>query len=70
MYLVLCPECKEPVLQHEMEEHRQGGHQQVGRQIGGWRWRGRVLSAAHLMAACHGQVAQPLRLAPYAKWKR
>ncbi|XP_005220267.1 XIAP-associated factor 1 isoform X2 [Bos taurus] len=30
MYLVLCPECKEPVLQHEMEEHCQGGHQQVG----------------------------------------
>ncbi|XP_057571631.1 XIAP-associated factor 1 [Hippopotamus amphibius kiboko] len=30
LFLVLCPECKEPVLQEKMEEHRQGGHQQVG----------------------------------------
>lgn len=30
IFLVLCPECKEPVLQDKMEEHLQGGHQQVG----------------------------------------
>ena len=50
-FLVLCPECKKPVLRDKMEEHRQGGHQQVGRQIGGRRWRDRVLSAFHLMTA-------------------
>nr|XP_020738504.1 XIAP-associated factor 1 [Odocoileus virginianus texanus] len=30
VFLVLCPECKEHVLWDKMEEHRQGGHQQVG----------------------------------------
>ncbi|KAG8517100.1 XIAP-associated factor 1, partial [Galemys pyrenaicus] len=28
-FLVLCPECKEPVLQEKMEEHQEAGHQQV-----------------------------------------
>uniref|UniRef100_A0A8D0RUK2 F-box only protein 39 n=4 Tax=Sus scrofa TaxID=9823 RepID=A0A8D0RUK2_PIG len=30
LFLVLCQECKGPVLQTEMEEHCQGGHKQVG----------------------------------------
>nr|XP_058902778.1 XIAP-associated factor 1 isoform X1 [Kogia breviceps] len=30
LFLVLCPECKEPVLRDKMEEHRGAGHQQVG----------------------------------------
>ncbi|KAB0400153.1 hypothetical protein E2I00_017851, partial [Balaenoptera physalus] len=29
LFLVLCPECKEPILQDKMEEHRRGGHQQA-----------------------------------------
>uniref|UniRef100_A0A8C3YV26 XIAP associated factor 1 n=1 Tax=Catagonus wagneri TaxID=51154 RepID=A0A8C3YV26_9CETA len=29
LFLVLCPECKGPVLQTEVEEHRHGGHQQT-----------------------------------------
>ncbi|XP_012581462.1 PREDICTED: XIAP-associated factor 1 [Condylura cristata] len=29
-FLVLCPECKEPVPQTKMDEHREAGHQQVG----------------------------------------
>lgn len=30
LFLVLCPECKEPVTQEKMDEHRKNGHQQVG----------------------------------------
>ncbi|XP_045680343.1 XIAP-associated factor 1 isoform X1 [Phyllostomus hastatus] len=30
LFLVLCPECKEPVPQAKMEEHCETGHQQVG----------------------------------------
>lgn len=31
LFLVLCPECKEPVPQAKMEEHCESGHQQVRR---------------------------------------
>ncbi|KAK1331527.1 hypothetical protein QTO34_009484 [Cnephaeus nilssonii] len=30
LFLAQCPECKEPVLQAEMDEHCENGHQQVG----------------------------------------
>ncbi|XP_039742378.1 XIAP-associated factor 1 isoform X1 [Pteropus medius] len=30
LFLVRCPECKEPVLQEKMDEHCKNGHQQVG----------------------------------------
>ncbi|XP_036125571.1 XIAP-associated factor 1 [Molossus molossus] len=30
LFLALCPECKEPVPQGKMDEHRENGHQEVG----------------------------------------
>lgn len=29
LFLALCPECKEPVSQEQMDEHRKNGHQQI-----------------------------------------
>lgn len=34
LFLALCPECKEPVPQGKMDEHREKGHQQVRRPEG------------------------------------
>lgn len=71
LFLTRCPECKEPVLQAKMDEHRENGHQQVrgpGRDAGGCcaARLTRTLAAATGLAAV-GKSPSPACLRP---WQR
>lgn len=75
LFLVLCQECKGPVLQTEMEEHCQGGHKQVRRQepgTGGGTGQSQspVLTAAYLLAVASGAHHLAPVLSPRCKVKR
>lgn len=57
LFLVLCPECKEPILQEKMDEHCKNGHQQVRQPKEGQKWEHWEARQGPVLAETTGLVA-------------